>query len=68
MLHLAWSPTMVHWVKLNSDGSIIHFVGEAVCGGILRDCHGSFIKASSKLFVLCWGFVLPQLQNYGVLA
>ena len=41
---------MVGWVKLNSDGSVIHSTGEAACGGILKDCHGSFIRAfSAKL-------------------
>ena len=41
--HVAWSPPLVGWLKVNIDGSVTSSLPLAACGGILGDSNGNFV-------------------------
>lgn len=50
------------WVKCNSDGACVEGGNRTACGGVLRDCSGSWVKgymkylgSSSVLAAELWG-------------
>ena len=38
---------MEHWIKVNTDGSLLGVDSNAACGGIARDQMGNFLAALS---------------------
>ena len=36
------------WKKLNTDGSVLSSVGQAGCGGVVRDDHGNWIAGFTR--------------------
>jgi hypothetical protein len=45
---IKWLMPSVGWCKLNSDGSYLGNPGAAGSGGLIRDCHGRWIKGYSR--------------------
>ena len=42
-----WSPPPHHWIKINTNGSLLGDLANASCGGIARNHHGNFVAAWS---------------------
>lgn len=75
---VSWKPPQVGWFKLNSDGSCqgnVHGYGEIAAAGVVRDCHGKWLKGfvcylgcGNSLLAELWsiylGIVLAREQNF----
>ena len=44
---IAQTPPPQHWIKINTDGSLLSDSGSAACGGIGKNHEGSFVAAWS---------------------
>ena len=64
-----WSPLPYHWIKINTNRSLLRDMAVASCGGITRNHHGNFVVALSinlgscsitiaKLWGIFWGLFL----------
>ena len=42
---ISWKPPLQHWIKVNTDGSLLGNLGTTTCGGVMRD-HKSIFKAA----------------------
>ena len=56
-----WNPSLVDWLKINSDGSVIMQEHAASCGVILRDHDGVLCM----LMRVIWAHVPSFMQNCG---
>ena len=45
---IRWEKTAMGWKKLNTDGSVLGSVGQARCGGVVRDDHGKWIVGFTR--------------------
>ncbi|KAJ1392913.1 Ribonuclease H-like superfamily [Sesbania bispinosa] len=52
-LYIRWIPPSSDWLKLNTDGAMVHSDNSAGCGGVLRDHCGRFIGAFSSFLGDC---------------
>ena len=59
---IRWIPPILHWFKLNSDGSALGNPGPAGAGGVIRDASGCWIKgycrnlgSTNSMLAECWG-------------
>ena len=62
VLQVNWSPPLEHWIKLNTDGSVIS-MDNASCGDIFRDHWCNFLLGFSAKLGTC---SISQAELWGV--
>ncbi|KAK7250720.1 hypothetical protein RIF29_33336 [Crotalaria pallida] len=61
---IRWRNPPQNWIKVNSDGSFNPETGTAACGGVLRDCYGTFMCAYAMRLGSC---SIMQGELWGIL-
>ncbi|XP_030929600.1 uncharacterized protein LOC115955566 [Quercus lobata] len=61
---VSWNKPSFGWHKLNTDGASIGNPGKAGGGGVIRDCHGDWVKGYSRSI----GYTTSVLAEWSLIA